>query len=64
MRRQNLFEIIFGVLCFLGFMLVFGTVGAMEHETITFERGILQSSIGIVVIAGAGYLGGFMNGKS
>lgn len=60
MKRQKIFENVCGVICFLGFMFLVGTVGAMENDTITFGKGILQSIISLAVFAGAAYIGGFM----
>lgn len=51
---------IWGVICFLGLMLVLGTVGAMENESITLVQGLVQSGIGLVAFAGAAYIGGFL----
>jgi uncharacterized membrane protein YciS (DUF1049 family) len=51
---------IYGIICLLGFILVAGTVGAMEQDTISFQQAILQSGAGLVLFAGAGKLGGFV----
>ncbi|MEN6487849.1 MAG: hypothetical protein ABFD66_03040 [Smithella sp.] len=58
--KQKAVKKICGITCFLGFMFVFGTVGALENDTITLGQGILQACIGLAVFAGAGYLGGFI----
>ncbi len=60
MKRQKIFKNICSFISFLGFMFLIGTVGGMEHDTITLGQGILQSIIGLVVFAGAAYIGGFM----
>jgi hypothetical protein len=60
MKNRKLFENVCGVISFLGFLLLIGTVGAMEHDTITIGRGILQSVICMAIFAGAAYIGGFM----
>lgn len=59
-RKRNKLRTFFGIICFLGFLFTLGTVGAMELETISLERGIAQAIIGLLLFAGAGYLGGFM----
>lgn len=60
MKRQKIFENVCNFISFLGFMFLIGTVGGMEHDTITLGQGILQSIISLVVFAGAAYIGGFM----
>lgn len=34
----------------IGFLLVMGTFGALDCETISLQQGIIQSSIGIVLV--------------
>lgn len=58
--NKKRFETICGIVCFTGFVYLIGTVGAMEHDTITLGRGILQSITGLVVFAGAAFIGGFI----
>ena len=62
MKRKR-YETICGIISFMGFMFVLGTVGGMEHETITLGQGMLQSIIGIAVFAGAEYIGGLWDDK-
>lgn len=61
MRKRKLFENICGVVSFLGFLLLMGTVGAMENDNITLGRGFLQAVISLAIFAGAAYLGGYMD---
>jgi len=61
MRKRKLFENICGGVSFLGFLLLMGTVGAMENDTITLGRGFLQAVICLAIFAGAAYLGGYMD---
>lgn len=61
MKKRKLFESVCGVISFLGFLLLIGTVGAMEQDTITMGRGFLQSVICMSIFAGAAYIGGFMD---
>lgn len=53
-------ERIFGTVCALGFFLLLGSVGGMEHDTISLKQGIVQSLIGLAMFAGGGYWGGLM----
>ena len=39
---------VFGILAFLSFMMVFGTVGAIEQDMISLTRGIVQGAIGLI----------------
>ena len=39
---------VFGILAFLSFMMVFGTVGAIEQDMISLARGIVQGAIGLI----------------
>lgn len=39
---------VFGILAFLSFMMVFGTVGAIEQNMISITKGIVQSAIGLI----------------
>ncbi len=55
-------QAICGAICVTGFFFVAGTVGALENDSITIGQGILQSIIGIAAFAGAGHLGGFIDG--
>lgn len=60
MNKQKMIQNVCGILSFLGFMFMLGTVGAMEHDTIALGQGAIQSIIGLAVFAGAAYKGGFM----
>ena len=51
---------ILGTVCVLGLVLMLGTAGASDCDSITFGRIIIQSVIGLTMFAGAGYWGGFM----
>ena len=39
---------VFGILAFLSFMMVFGTVGAIEQDMISLTRGIVQGAISLI----------------
>ena len=39
---------VFCILAFLSFMMVFGTVGAIEQDMISLTRGIVQGAIGLI----------------
>lgn len=59
MKRKHL-ENICGIISFLGFMYLVGSIGATEHNTMTLGQGMLHSIIGLSVFVGAAYIGGFM----
>lgn len=50
-----------GVISFLGLMLVIGTATASDVESISLQRIVVQSLIGLAMFAGAGYKGGWMS---
>lgn len=60
MKKQIILKNVCGVLCFLSFMFLIGSVGAVEHNNITLGQGLLQSVISLTVFAAAAYTGGFM----
>lgn len=58
--KKKTFTNICGIVSFLGFMFMYGTVGAMDQDTISLTQGIIQSAIGLTLFGGAAYIGGFM----
>lgn len=54
------FKKICGAACFLGFLLMVGSVGASDLETITLKRAIIQSLVGLVMFGSAGLWGGYI----
>ncbi len=60
MRRRKAYQNICGILSFLGFLLLMGSVGAMELDNISTTQGMLQSIISLAIFAGAARIGGFM----
>lgn len=60
MKKQIILKNVCGVLCFLSFILLIGTVGAVEHNNITLGQGLLQSVISLLVFLAGGYIGGFL----
>ncbi|MDF2984920.1 MAG: hypothetical protein K0R50_430 [Eubacterium sp.] len=58
--KKKTFQRICGVISFMGFMLVLGTVGAMENNNIAFTQSIIHSAIGLVMFGGGAYAGGYM----
>jgi hypothetical protein len=53
---KRFLQITFGLIMFLGFFILFGTVGASDTETITLNRALIQSVIGLVIL-GIGVVG-------
>lgn len=53
---KKVVNIISSVLVILGFMLLIGTVGGVEWDTLTIGQGIKQSLVGIGIMVLGGYL--------
>lgn len=54
--RNFIANIIIGIIVF-GFLIIFGSVGAMEVGNITIKQGIIQCVVGFLVIGVGGLLG-------
>lgn len=49
-----------GVVSFLGFALMLGTAGSGDLDLIPFSQILIQSGIGIAMLGGGLWLGGFL----
>ena len=49
-----------GVVAFLGFALMLGTAGSGDLDLIPFSQILIQSGIGIAMLGGGLWLGGFL----
>jgi hypothetical protein len=49
-----------GVISTLGFLLIFGSVGAVELGNIGLLQGTLQATLGLIMFGGGAFLSGTM----
>lgn len=54
------FRTICGAVSLIGFMLLLGTVGAMDFNEIPLWQAVIQAIVGMVMFAGGAKMGGLM----
>ena len=58
--KRRILKVICDIVCGLGFLLMLGTAGASDMDTITFGQIVLQLTLGLAMFIGGAYLGGLM----
>ena len=59
MKRRR-FETLWGVISLFGFLYVLGVAGGLDLNTLTLGQAVIHGIIGLSIMAGAAYMGGFM----
>ena len=56
-RKNKIAQNIYCIIALSGFILMLGSVGALEQNVITFGRCIMQSAIGLLLFAVGAFIG-------
>lgn len=59
-RALKVWRFICGLTAFFGFMVMLGTAGSGDLDLIPFSQILIQSGIGIAMLGGGLWLGGFL----
>ncbi|MPM68114.1 hypothetical protein SDC9_115045 [bioreactor metagenome] len=51
-KKRRTYKFIFGTLAVLSFLMLIGSIGAIEQETISYMCGIVQTSISLMFFTG------------
>lgn len=59
-KARRIWRTVCGTVAFIGFMLMLGTAGSSDLDLIPFSQILIQSGIGLAMLGGGLWLGGFI----
>jgi hypothetical protein len=60
MKKKRV-ETLWAIISFIGFLYVLGVAGGLDLNTLTLGQAVVHGIIGLSIMAGAAYMGGFMD---